>query len=169
MSYRLGRPADRSRLTEMLNAAIQFLADQGIDQWQNASVSITDLDQAIADQEAYVWEDSNGQVQAFWVLAAHDPYYQTLSSGTWRSTGPYLAIRRFMVAKESKGQGLAQQIFKAIEEISRDQGVNTLRIDTHPDNQIMQHLILKAGFSLTGETVVGDGGRRLTYDKLLDR
>ena len=40
-----------------------------------------------------------------------------------------------------------------------------LRIDTHEDNRIMQHLLEKNGFIYCGEITVEDGTSRMAYQK----
>ncbi len=43
--------------------------------------------------------------------------------------------------------------------------IKHLRIDTHQDNKIMQHVILKNGFTYCGIIYTGDGSPRLAYEK----
>lgn len=40
-----------------------------------------------------------------------------------------------------------------------------LKIDTHQDNHIMQHLLDKKGFTYCGIIYTDDGGERLAYQK----
>jgi hypothetical protein len=42
-----------------------------------------------------------------------------------------------------------------------------IRIDTHRDNKIMQHNILKEGFSYCGIIYLESGDERLAYQKIL--
>ena len=41
--------------------------------------------------------------------------------------------------------------------------IPTLRIDTHRDNRILQHLALKHGFRFCGTVFLPDGDPRLAY------
>ena len=41
-----------------------------------------------------------------------------------------------------------------------------LRIDTHEDNKVMQHLIEKNGFKKCGIVYVEDGTERFAYEKI---
>ena len=41
-----------------------------------------------------------------------------------------------------------------------------LRIDTHADNKIMQHLILKNGFKRCGIIHISDGSPRIAYERI---
>ena len=46
-----------------------------------------------------------------------------------------------------------------------EQSINHLRIDTHNDNKIMQHVIEKNGFKRCGIIHVNDGSERIAYEK----
>ena len=46
---------------------------------------------------------------------------------------------------------------------------DNVRIDTHADNAIMQHNILKHGFRFCGTILLANGDPRLAYQKLLGR
>jgi hypothetical protein len=43
--------------------------------------------------------------------------------------------------------------------------VKSIRIDTHPDNKIMQGLISRLGYTYCGDVVIES--RRLAYEKIL--
>ena len=43
--------------------------------------------------------------------------------------------------------------------------VNNLRIDTHKDNKVMQHLLEKEGFTKCGIIYLKDGNPRIAYQK----
>jgi hypothetical protein len=51
------------------------------------------------------------------------------------------------------------------EQLARENSLPSLRIDTHPDNQIMQSLISSLGFTYCGDVVIES--RRLAYEKIL--
>ena len=46
-----------------------------------------------------------------------------------------------------------------------EQNIKHLRIDTHNDNKIMQHVIEKNGFKRCGIIHVKDGSERIAYEK----
>ena len=57
-------------------------------------------------------------------------------------------------------------VFKSIMEWCFEKDSN-IRIDTHRDNRIMQHNILKEGFAYCGIIYLENGDERLAYQKLL--
>ena len=48
-----------------------------------------------------------------------------------------------------------------------EEKIGHLRIDTHADNHIMQHLILKNGFEQCGIIHIADGSERIAYEKVV--
>ena len=44
---------------------------------------------------------------------------------------------------------------------------NNIRIDTHRDNTIMQHVIQKHGFSYCGIIYLANGDERMAYQKVI--
>ena len=44
--------------------------------------------------------------------------------------------------------------------------ISHLRIDTHEDNIVMQHLIIKNGFRKCGIIHIADGSPRIAYEKI---
>ena len=79
----------------------------------------------------------------------------------WLSDAPYGVIH--MVASDGTIHGFLQQIVAFCEQQTKH-----LRIDTHHDNKVMQHVIAKNGFSRRGiiYLVNEDGSARIAYEKL---
>ena len=65
-----------------------------------------------------------------------------------------------------RGQGLAETAFRLVEDLCREQGVRSLRVDTGFPNRRMQHVLEKSGFTHRG-TIFYQGGERMAYDKSL--
>jgi hypothetical protein len=55
--------------------------------------------------------------------------------------------------------------FMASAEAMAAQSVGSMRIDTHPDNRIMQGLVGSLGYTYCGDVVIES--RRLAYEKIL--
>ena len=49
-----------------------------------------------------------------------------------------------------------------------EQRYHNLRIDTHAQNLVMQHLIVKHGFVHCGTVYVADGSARLAYQRCIN-
>ena len=99
-----------------------------------------------------------GRVQAvFAMIPGEDPTYRVIQ-GAWLNDLPYCAVHR--VASRGEVKGVATQVL----EWCMDRCGN-IRIDTHADNRVMQHLIVKCGFTRCGIIRLENGDPRIAYEK----
>nr|WP_279099813.1 GNAT family N-acetyltransferase [Aerococcus urinaeequi] len=157
--------SDMAQLTGMLEDAIALLAMNNIDQWQKGSISSEILLDAIMHDQAFVWEqrDSTG-IAGFCVLDTYDELYENLAEGEWTVPGSYLAIHRVMVSQHLRGRKVTTQMFLDIKKMGIVNNVDSLRIDTHPDNIMMQKTLKRNGFVRTGLLYMPSGSSRYTYE-----
>ncbi len=86
-----------------------------------------------------------------------------------------------MKKMEMEHKWLSNELYGTIHRVASDGQINKmlnrvicycekqiqhLRIDTHSNNKIMQHLILKNGFTQCGIIYVEDGSPRIAYEKI---
>ena len=88
-----------------------------------------------------------------------DATYNVIEDGSWLSGDTYGTIHR--VAGDGQVHGVLTMAVQFCE-----QKIKHLRIDTHNDNKIMQHVIEKNGFNRCGIIHVKDGSERIAYEKL---
>lgn len=82
-------------------------------------------------------------------------------SGTWSGNEEYGVVHR--IATSGNGRGVGSFCIRW----AFDQCHN-LRMDTHPDNKVMQHTLLKNGFQYRGIIhVTQDNDPRFAYEKVL--
>ena len=86
--------------------------------------------------------------------------------GRWLADVPYVVVHRLAVADEVKRRGVAVRFMSSVEELARDRGVTSFRVDTNYDNFYMLRIFDKLGFTYCGE-VRYDSGLRRAYEKLL--
>ena len=96
-------------------------------------------------------------VAYFALLPSPEPTYSHID-GAWLTDEPYGVIHRIASYPEVHG------IFSAIIDFAAARYPH-LRIDTHRDNRIMQHLIDAAGFTYCGIIWLEDGTERLAYER----
>ena len=126
------------------------------DQWGDHYPAEELLKSDIQSGNLYVVE--NGQIQGvFAFFTEEDPTYGYIE-GEWLSSEPYGTIHR--VASSGRGG-----IFGEILEFALLQNRH-LRIDTHQDNHIMQHVVQKHGFTRCGIIYVEDGSPRIAYERI---
>ena len=111
----------------------------------------------IAQKQLYMIEQDGAACGVFVFIIGEDPTYAVIDDGAWLSDAPYGTIHR------AASNGTVRGIMKQIVEFCRNQ-IPHLRIDTHADNRIMQHLILQCGFTRRGVIYVRGGSPRIVYE-----
>ena len=101
--------------------------------------------------------ESDAIVAYFALLPSPEPTYDVID-GAWLTDEPYGVIHRMASYPEVHG------IFSTIIDYAASRYAH-LRIDTHRDNRIMQHLIEKHGFTCCGIIWLEDGTERLAYER----
>lgn len=151
---------DLSHIMVIYAHARRFMAEHGNPtQWGNARPTEADISAHIARNELFVLEDSDGIHGVFAFILGEDPTYHVIENGQWLSDTPYGTIHA--VASDGSIHGFLTQVVMYCL-----QTIRHLRIDTHPDNLIMQHVITKNGFTKCGIIYVTDGTPRLAYERL---
>ena len=157
MPIREATPQDLDAIMAIVQAGKDIMAASGNpSQWKG---DYPDRAQFLSDMErgeCYVLEE--GQIpQAVFVLAiGEEPYYAIIQDGSWPNDRPYGTIHR--LASNGKVKGVFPQMVEFC--LTK---IPTLRIDTHRDNGILQHLALKHGFQFCGTVFLPDGDPRLAY------
>ena len=158
---RTATPEDLPALGPVYAAARRFMAENGNPtQWSDRYPLTEDLEKDIGKGQLYVWAPDGAVHGAFVLQLGEEANYREIQ-GAWRSDTPYGTIHR--VASDGAVPGL----FAACMDFCRAR-VNHLRIDTHRDNGVMRHLILKHGFVPCGTIWVEDGTPRLAYEWLAE-
>ena len=86
-----------------------------------------------------------------------DAIYNNIE-GKWLNEEPHAAIHR--VASSGDRRGVLTSCIEFCLSHSK-----SLKIDTHPDNKIMQRALEKAGFTLCGQLKMPDGSPRFAYQR----
>lgn len=156
---------DLSEIVAVIESARAFLKAQEIDQWQKSAYpAAADVRSDIENNVAYVLK-LDGKVAAYAaVMTGFDPAYD-LIHGAWRNDShDYVTVHRMAVSTAFRGQALGQGFLTSVFETFST--YQDFRVDTHPDNQIMQHILTKLGFEKCG--VVMFEGARWAYQKVLE-
>ena len=142
----------------VLDAAKRIMRSSGnLHQWTDGYPSEDVIRKDIANGNGYVVEDDGRVTGYFAFIASPEPTYSRIYDGAWLDDSlPYHVIHRIGSYPDVHG------IFRSIIEWCRSEDAN-LRIDTHRDNLIMQHNILKHGFVYCGIIFLESGDERLAY------
>ena len=130
---------------------------QWVDGYPSEAVIAADLKR----HGGYVVEDDGRIVAYFAFLPSPEPTYARIFGGQWLDdTLPYHVVHRIASLPDDHG------IFQCIMDFCFTHDCN-IRIDTHRDNRIMQHCIVKSGFTYCGIIYLASGDERLAYQKLM--
>lgn len=149
--------ADIPKLREIFAIARQFMANTGNpSQWVDGYPSDEQLTQDIESGDSYVVEKNEKVVATFVLRGGIDPTYNIIYEGKWLNDKPYATIHRIASTGETKGiMHIAMQFAQ--------QQYDNIRIDTHRDNMVMQHLIEKEGFKYCGIIHCWSGDERVAF------
>lgn len=100
--------------------------------------------------------DQNKVQAVFAFIIGDDPTYAYIEDGAWLNDNSYGTIHRIASRGEVKG------MFKQCLDFCLGQ-IPDIRIDTHEDNKVMQHLLTKQGFQKCGVIYLQSGAKRLAY------
>lgn len=159
MNVRETKQADIPRLCEIFEYAQNFMAQTGNpNQWKKGHPGVAVLEEDIELNRSFVVEDEGKIVATFMLTAGPDPTYSYIEDGAWPDDEPYGVIHR--IASDGSHKG----ILKAAVEFAETR-FDHVRIDTHKDNKVMQHLVSKCGFEYCGIIYLLNGDPRLAYAK----
>lgn len=161
---RLATTDDLPTIEHIIRGAIERLAHAGIDQWQRGYPNGESIARDIALGYGRVVE-SEGEIVAYGALVYDgEPAYDALKGGSWLTEGRYATIHRLCTSQSATGRGYGRA-FMTLAEGEARRCVGSIRVDTHPHNQIMQGLIGSLGYTYCG-TVMYESPR-LAYEKVL--
>ena len=159
MLIRKTRTEDFAEVMEIYAIARKFMAGAGNPtQWGSVYPPEELIREDIEQGISYVAEE-DGEIEAvFMYFFGDDPTYHIIEDGNWKNTEPYGVIHRIASKGKIKGTG-AKCLLWGYEQCGN------LKIDTHEDNVVMQHVLEKNGFERCGKIYTHDGTPRIAYQK----
>ena len=166
MTYQIRKAVtkDLPRIHDIYETARQFMRKNGnLTQWEGMDAPELLLENDISQGNLYILEENisdRTQIHAvFAFIFGEDPTYLKIEQGNWISDTKYAAVHR--VASDGTVRNVLGQIMDYCKA-----RMSHLRIDTHEDNKVMQHVIEKCGFTRCGIVHVPDGSPRIAYEYL---
>ena len=161
MNVRVAREEDLLQLMEIFEIARNYQRSHGNPtQWPDNYPDIERVKQDINQGFCYILEEHERIVATFTMISGEEPTYQLIEEGSWINTSPYCTIHR--VASDGTVKGIGVAIMKWC--ISR---CRHIRIDTHRDNLVMQHVIERSGFTYCGIIYAEDETPRMAYELVI--
>ena len=160
-TIREAMPTDMADIMKVMDAAKGIMRQSGnMHQWADGYPSEAAITTDMERNGAFVVEDDEEIVGYFAFLQSPEPTYAKIYEGKWiDDTLPYHVVHRIASYPQARG------IFSSIMDFCFSHDTN-IRIDTHRDNKIMQHVIQKHGFTYCGIIYLLSGDERLAYQKI---
>ena len=159
MEIRKTREDELELLMKMYENARIFMAEtENPDQWGHSYPDRSVIASDIASGCSYICEQHGRPIAVFFYKQGLDPTYLHIKNGHWLNELPYGVVHR--ITSDGTVKGAASFCL----EWAFSQCGN-LKIDTHRDNKIMQHLLEKNGFKYCGIINTNDGSERMAYQK----
>lgn len=137
--------------------AREFMAETGNpNQWGKEYPPEEIIRADIASEQLHVVMEDGKVVGVFFFTFTPDPEYERIDDGAWLNDLPHGVIHRVASSGAVKG------VFSAILSFCKAQ-IGNIRMDTHPDNKVMQHVLTKNGFKYCGIVYVRVDRRRMAY------
>lgn len=167
MEFRKAKIEDIPDMMKIIKQAQEYFKNQNIDQWQDGYPNEDSLRGDISNEESYVLLFEGEIVATAAISFRGEVTYNKIYDGEWLSNGKYAVVHRVAVGDGYKGQGISHKIIKFSEEKCRENGYNSIKIDTHDDNFVMRSMLEKNNFKYCGFIFLEDGAKRVAYEKII--
>lgn len=167
MIFRQAGERDLERAVAIMNDAIRRLGEAGVDQWQHGYPNRERLERDIEEGIGYVLCEEDEVVAYGAMVFTGESAYAEISNGRWlTSEGDYAVVHRMCVAEQKVGKGYGRRFIAEAERVA-SQSKRSMRVDTHADNKVMQHLMPSMGYTYCG--IIYFESRYLTaFEKILN-
>ena len=167
---REAQPSDMADIMTVMDAAKGIMWQSGnLHQWgegyPSETVITADMEKdggfvVVDDDKVLAGQATKGRAVGYFAfLKSPEPTYVKIYEGKWLDDEePYHVVHRIASYPDAHG------IFSSIMNYCFSHETN-IRIDTHRDNRIMQHNIVKHGFAYCGIIYLLSGDERLAYQK----
>lgn len=150
---------------EIIRYAIAQRKADGSRQWQDGYPNEVSIQHDLDHDYAYVLEENGVLLLYAAILFDTEPAYEEIQ-GRWLSDGDYVVLHRVAASPAAKGKGAATNLFRKVEDICRERGIFSIKVDTNFDNIPMLTILKKLGYTYCGE-VFFRGSARKAFEKLL--
>lgn len=149
-------------IMNLIKDAKIFLKSQSINQWQDGYPDYETIRDDILNKRGFLNDDKTA-----YMAFSHEKEIAYEALNTWQDPN-YTVIHRFCRKKNVIRIDVARNFLReAIKKSFHEK--KSVRIDTHPDNKLMQKLILSEKFIYRGEVFLestSKNSRRYCYEKV---
>lgn len=175
LTFRSATSGDVDGIWDVLLDGKAALKRMGIDQWQGSYPSKAVVQSDVDAHRSYVIEEDGTILATAVVGFSGEPTYDAID-GAWltssTSANPrYAVLHRVASLSTQAGRGLGRMLLEYGVQTAREHCSESVRIETHPDNEPMLKLIERCGFTRCGITRIdhAEGGNpnRVAFEMLL--
>lgn len=167
MEFKIAEKEDIDGIMSIIEEAQIYLRKQGIDQWQKNYPNRDTIKNDIENGYGYILLRDNNILGTVAVMLSGEKTYDSIYNGSWITNGQYGVIHRLAINPRYHGRGLAWEIIRQVEKICLNQGIKSIKVDTHKENLSMQELLQKNGFKYCGIIYLEDGAERMAFEKVI--
>ena len=149
-----------------IDEAKAFLRSIGVGQWQNGYPGAGTIKADIAKGNGYFLMAGERPLAYMCIDFGGEMAYDGLDGHWLIDTRAYGVLHRLAMGERSRGKGAATIAIQLAEALMKSRRMESFRIDTDENNEVMKHLLHKNGFTYCG-TIWFDNSVKIAYEKLL--
>ncbi|HEY8364139.1 MAG TPA: GNAT family N-acetyltransferase [Haloplasmataceae bacterium] len=163
---RIARLGDIEEIMTIVAETIEDMRKEGNCQWSTTYPTKSHFEEDIKNNNLYIYEKNNEVAGFICISNTEDNAYQPLS---WRKSQKAIVIHRFAVNRKYQRQSIGTKLVEFAEQLSRNKGINYVKVDTNSKNIRMNNLFQKLGFVFIGQITLRNLPDKFNcYDKILE-
>jgi RimJ/RimL family protein N-acetyltransferase len=169
IKIRKAKLSELEQIDRILASGREYLHARGLPQWQNGYGPTRSMaEEDIRRGDGYVLE-AGGVICGYAAMVGGIEESYANIRGEWDETHKkYITIHRVAINASSRSTGLSGPFMRGLIKIAIRRKFRDIRIDTYPRNEIMQRVILRAGFTYRGTVQMPiPDGERLAYQLVI--
>lgn len=145
-----GSIGDEQEIISMTRLCAQDLISKGIHQWDQNYPDLTTIQNDISKAQLYTYKIGDKITGIVVLNEVQDPEYADLQWVT-SSDSRNLVVHRLAVHPHYQGKGIARKLMDFAEIFAKEQGYDSIRLDTFSQNSRNQKFYDNRGYQRTGE------------------
>ncbi|MFZ9029425.1 MAG: GNAT family N-acetyltransferase [Crocinitomicaceae bacterium] len=141
---------DEQEIISMTRLCAQDLISKGINQWDQNYPDLTTIQNDISKAQLYTYKIGDKITGIVVLNEVQDPEYADLQWVT-SSDSRNLVVHRLAVHPHYQGKGIARKLMDFAEIFAKEQGYDSIRLDTFSQNSRNQKFYDNRGYQRTGE------------------
>ena len=148
LHFRLAEPFDLDKIFQVFESAIKNMISQNILQWDEIYPQKDDLREDILKKELYIGI-LDKEIASVYVL--NDECDEQYKNGNWKyPDASYKIVHRLCVDPRFQNRGVGRETVKHIEEVVREMGIQSIRLDAFTENPFSLRMYKKAEYNIVG-------------------